>query len=231
MAGRDIRIEADGGSFAAWLSVPPAGRGPGLLLLPEIYNVNAHIRGVADRYAAEGFAVLAPDVFWRLDPGRFLPYTPDGLARARALNARLDTDRLVADLGACLDRLRALPESTGKVGATGFCLGGKLAWLCAARHPLDAAASYYGVRIEAYLDEADALSCPVLMHYAANDARVPPEAVRAVRDRLGGRDDVDIHVYEGAEHGFDRTGRPCFHPRSAALARARTLTHFVRHLL
>lgn len=229
--GREIAVEADGGgAFAAWLSTPAGGARAGLLLLPEIYNVNAHIRRVADRYAAEGYAVLAPDVFWRLAPGRFLPYTPDGLAEARALNRRLDVDRLVRDLGACLARLRAELGGGGKVGAVGFCLGGKLSWLCAARHRIDAAASYYGVRIETCLDEADSLSCPLLLHFAGDDPRVPPAAVAAIRARLGGRAGVDIHVYDGAGHGFDRTGEPCFHPGAAALAGERTLAHFAAHL-
>ena len=228
MSGRDIEVETADGAFAAYLSAPAAGRGPGLLLLPEIYNVNRHIRAVADGYAAEGYTVIAPDVFWRLVPGRFLRYTPSGMAEARALNQRLDVDRLVADLGACFARLRA--DGAARVGVMGFCLGGKLAYLCAARHAVDAAVSYYGVRIEAYLDEADALSCPLLMHFAANDARVPQSAVAQIRARLGSRADIGIHVYPGAEHGFNRTGYPSFHPAAAALARERTLAHFATHL-
>ncbi len=230
MPGREIRIATEDGEFTAWLTTPDTGHGPGLLVLPEIYNINGHIRGVADSYAAEGYCVIAPDVFWRIEPDRFLHYTPDGQTQARALNQRLDVDRLVIDLGACFARLKSLPECTGKVGAMGFCLGGKLAYLCAARHRVDAAVSYYGVGIENYLAEASAISCPILLHFAANDARVPQSAVATVKERLDSDETATIHIYPGAEHGFNRKGYPSFHPHAASVARERTLAHFAAHL-
>lgn len=227
MPDRKITVAAaDGGAFTAWLAVPPGGRGAGVLVLPEIYNSNAHIRGVAEGLAAAGFVTLAPDVFWRQEADVYLPYTDEGQARARALNARLDVDALVGDLGACLAALRARPECTGKLGVTGFCLGGKLAFLCAARHDVDAAVSYYGVGIERYLDEADAIACPMVLHFAESDPHVPPEAVAAVSARLAGRDDIAVHLYEGAGHGFNRAGYPSYHEPSAALAMTRTLALF-----
>lgn len=231
MADEKITIAAsDGGHFDAFLSVPPESTGPGLLVLPEIYNSNDHIRGVAQGFAAEGFVTLAPDVFWRLEPGTYLPYTPEGQAKARALNQQLDVDALLDDLGQCLAALKARPECTGKLGATGFCLGGKLTYLCAARHAIDAAVSYYGVKIDTYLDEADAIACPILLHFAEQDSHVPPDAVSAIRARMGDRANVDIHVYDGAEHGFNRRGYPPYHEDAASLAMARTLDHFRRHL-
>lgn len=231
MAGEELRVTAaDGGAFTTYLSIPPAGRGAGLLVLPEIYNSNDHIRAVADGFAAEGFLALAPDVFWRLAPDTYLPYTPDGQEKARALNRRLDVDALIDDLGACIAALKTRPECTGRIGATGFCLGGKLAYLCAARHDVDAAVSYYGVKIDAYLDEADKLTCPTILHFAENDSRVPPEAVAAISARFEGRANVAIHIYEGAEHGFNRKGYPPYHEAAAGLAMERTLDHFRRHL-
>ncbi len=227
MTDRKITIPApDGGEFTAWLALPPEGSGPGLLVLPEIFNSNEHIRGVAQGFAAEGFVTLAPDVFWRLEPEVYLPYTDEGRAKARSLNEKLDVDTLLGDLGACLDALRAQSECTGKLGVTGFCLGGKLTYLCAARHAVDAAVSYYGVGIDRYLGEADSIDCPMVLHFAENDSHVPPESVAQVRDRLAGRDDVAIHVYEGAEHGFNRRGYPPHHQPSADLAMTRTLALF-----
>ncbi|MDP6954198.1 MAG: dienelactone hydrolase family protein, partial [Alphaproteobacteria bacterium] len=135
-------------------------------------------------------------------------------------------DALVDDLGACLDVLRNQAACTGKLGVTGFCLGGKLTYLCAARHAVDAAVSYYGVGIERYLDEADAIACPMVLHFAENDSHVPPDSVAQTRDRLSNRDDVAIHVYEGAEHGFNRRGYPPHHKPSADLAMTRTLALF-----
>ncbi len=231
MADERISITVpDGQSFEAFLSLPPGGEGPGLLVLPEIYNSNDHIRGVAQGFAAEGFVTLAPDVFWRLEPEAYLPYTEEGQAKARALNQRLDVDALVRDLGDCIAALRARAECTGKVGVTGFCLGGKLTYLCATRHSIEAAVSYYGVKIDHYLDEADAVSCPILMHFAEHDSHVPPDAVAAIQARLGDQSNVDIHVYEGAEHGFNRAGYPPFHEASAKSAMSRTLDHFRTHL-
>ena len=230
MAGRAIRVRAADGAFFAWLRAPEAGKGAGLLLLPEIYNVNAHMRRMADFYAEQGYFVLAPDVFWRLEPERFLDYTPDGLAAARELNRRLDVDALVADLGACLARLAAEPGCAGKLGAVGYCLGGKLAWLCAARHAISAAVSYYGVRIENYLDEAESLSCPVLMHFGADDPRTPPAVVAAIRARLAPRGGAEIYVYDGAGHGFDRAGQASHCEPAAALARERTLAWLAARL-
>ena len=231
MPGEDIQVTAaDGGTFTAYLSTPPSGHGPGLLVLPEIYNANEHIRSVADGFAEEGFVAMSPDVFWRLKPDTYLPYTTAGQAEARALNQSLDVDHLVDDLGACVEALRARRECTGKVGATGFCLGGKLAYLCAARLPIDAAVSYYGIKIDTYLDEADAISCPILFHFAEHDSHVPPQAVVAVTARMIARENATIHVYDGAEHGFNRQGYPPYHAPSAALAMRRTLAHFDAYL-
>jgi carboxymethylenebutenolidase len=231
MPGEEIRVTAnDGGTFTAYVSTPPSGGGPGLLVLPEIYNSNEHIRGVADGFAAEGFVTLSPDVFWRLEPDTYLPYTPEGQAKARSLNQRLDIDALLGDLGACLTALKERPDCTGKLGATGFCLGGKLAYLSAARHDIDAAVSYYGVKIDTYLDEVDAITCPILFHCAENDSHVPPEAVAAIREKISGRPTAELFVYDGAEHGFNRKGYPPYHQPSADLAMQRTLAHVRAHL-
>lgn len=229
--GTEIEIgAADGGTFVAYLSLPPSRPAPGLLVLPEIYNINDHIRAVCDSFAADGFVVLAPDVFWRLEPGTWLAYTDEGRKHARAMNARLDVDALMDDLGPCIAALRAHPDCTGKVGATGFCLGGKLAYLCATRHDIDAAVTYYGVKIEDYLDEADRARCPMVMHFAGNDSHVPPEAVARIEARMAGRDNVAIHVYPGAEHAFNRKGYPPYHAAHAETAMARTLALFRRAL-
>jgi carboxymethylenebutenolidase len=173
---------------------------------------------------------LAPDVFWRLEPGAYLPYTPEGQTKARALNQRLDVDALVDDLGQCLSALRARPECTGKLGVTGFCLGGKLTYLCAARHAIDAAVSYYGVKIDSYLDEASAITCPTLLLFAEHDSHVPPPTVAAIRARMADRHNIAIHVYDGAVHGFNRRGYPPYHEAAASVAMDRTLAHFRRHL-
>lgn len=229
--GHEIELTAaDGGTFAGYLAAPETTPAPGLIVLPEVYNTNDHIRSVADGYAEAGFVVVAPDVYWRQEPGAYLSYTDEGRAKAQSLRADLDTDRFVADLGDVAAALKDRPDCTGKIGVVGFCLGGKFAYLSCLRLTIDAGVSYYGVEIDHYLDAAVDLKCPILMHFAADDPHVPPQTVAAIRARMGAWDNVDIHVYPGAEHGFNRHGYPCHNEAAAAAARERTLAHFRRHL-
>ena len=229
--GHEVQVTAaDGGRFAAYLALPARTPAPGLVLLPEVFNTNPHIRSVADGYAAEGFVVLAPDVYWRQEPACYAPYTDEGRAKVQALRARLDTDQFAKDLGDVVATLRARLDCTGKVGIMGFCLGGKFAYLAATRLPVDAAVSYYGVEIDKYLDEADRLRCPFLMHFAENDPHVPAATVEAIRARMGGWKNVGIQIYPGTEHGFNRQGYPPYQEAAAKLARERTLAHFRRLL-
>ena len=115
--GEEIRITAaDGATFAVYLALPARTPAPGLIVLPEIFNSNAHIRSVADGYAADGFVALAPDVFWRQEPGRYLPYTDQGRATAYALRDRLDNDQFTRDLGDAIAALRARPDCTARSG-------------------------------------------------------------------------------------------------------------------
>jgi carboxymethylenebutenolidase len=226
-----MRIKAaDGGTFAAYLALPARSPAPAVIVLPEIFNSNPHIRSVADGYAADGFIALAPDVFWRQEPGSYLPYDDEGRKKAYALRERLDNDQFTRDLGDAIAMLRARADCTGKVGVMGFCLGGLLAFLASVRLPVDAAASYYGVQIDPHLDEASRLKCPLLMHFAENDPHVPAETVATIQARLGGMSTVAIHVYPGTEHGFNRQGYPPYNAAAAAEARQRTIAHFRRLL-
>jgi len=225
--GQEIQITAaDGGRFAAYLALPARVPAPALVVLPEVFNTNPHIRSVADGYAAEGFVVVAPDVYWRQEPGCYAPYTDEGRAKVQALRARLDTDQFARDLGDVVAVLRSRSDCTGKVGVMGFCLGGKFAYLAGTRLPIDAAVSYYGVQIDQHLDEADRLRCPILMHFAENDPHVPAPTVAAIQARMGAWKNVSIHVYPGTEHGFNRQGYPPYQEAAAKVARERTLAHF-----
>ena len=213
----------DGQSFEAYLSLPPKGQGPALVLLQEIWGVNEHIRAVADHYAMDGYVVMAPDVFWRQQPRVDLGYDEEGSKQARHFMTHLDVPNTVRDLQATANALRARPEVNGKVGVVGYCMGGRLAFALAATGAVDAAVCYYGGRIQDNLGVAPSISAPILFHYAELDAHIPMSAVDSVKAAFAGRSNAQFHVYPGADHGFNCWGRPMYQQRSAALARGRTL--------
>jgi carboxymethylenebutenolidase len=219
---------ADGGHYDAYLALPPRGRGPGLVLFQEIFGVNRHIRAVAEQYALDGFVVLAPDLFWRDAPRVELGYEGADRERALQLMKAAAPAALAADIGTTVAALRARPELDGKLGAFGYCMGGRLAYLAAASMPLDAAACFYGGGIHDHLDKAAGVRCPIQFHYGARDAAIPLAAVERVKATFAGRD-ADVHVYD-AEHGFNCWDRATYHAPSSALAHARALEHFARHL-
>jgi carboxymethylenebutenolidase len=223
-----IRIKADdGGEYDAYLSLPPAGKGPGLVLFQEIFGVNRHILAVADQYALDGFVVLAPDVFWRKTPRIELGYSAEDVEKGRAAMA-IPPAELLADIGTTVKALRARPELTGKVGAFGYCMGGRLAFLAAATAGVDAASCFYGGGIHDNLDKAGAVTCPIQFHYGERDKVIPPAAVEKVKAAMAGKR-AEVFVYP-ADHGFSCWERGSYEPRSAAQAHARTLAHFVTHL-
>jgi len=224
MAGRAITIKAtEGGEYAAYVSVLASGRGPGLLVFQEAFGVNAHMRSVADRFAADGYMAIAPDVFWRIKPGIELDYGEAAIAKGLELMMQFDPDQGIVDAGATLAALRALQECQGKVGVVGFCLGGGLAYLTAARHDVDVAIGYYGVGTETHLDEADAIRCPLLLHFSGEDRFVTAETVAQIDDRFAARSDAAVYLYADAQHGFNSNDRAAYNPEVAATAYARTL--------
>lgn len=224
-----INVPSSDGNFGAYLALPPAGRGPGLLLLQEIFGVNAHIRGVAEQYALAGFVVIAPDLFWRQGERIELGYEGDDRQRANQLLATIQNEAVVRDMQATLATLRARPECSGKAGAIGYCMGGRLAYTAAALCGVDAAVAYYGGRIQNQLDLAEQINCPIQFHYGGNDDHIPPSAVEAVREAVVDKD-AEIHVYPGAEHGFNCWARASYNPASAALAHGRSLAFLAQQL-
>ncbi|MGF1624426.1 MAG: dienelactone hydrolase family protein [Alphaproteobacteria bacterium] len=228
MAGEFIDIPAaDGGSFKGYLAVPASGGGPGLVMLQEIFGVNEGMRWVADLFAEEGYTVLVPDLFWRQEPGVELVPDEAGLQRAFALLGAFDLDNAVRDIAATVETLRALPQVSGpgggKVGALGFCLGGKLAFLAAARTDIDVAVGYYGVGIEDHIDEAKYIACPLVLHFAGADNHVPAEAVERIEAALAGQEGVDIHVYPGVGHAFYHPQRSSYDRPAAWMSHSRTI--------
>jgi carboxymethylenebutenolidase len=231
MKGEWITVSAaDSGSFRAYLSRPARGSGPGLLLLQEIFGVNETMRAQADELAEAGYVVVVPDLFWRLEPGVELDYSPEGWQRAFELYGKFDEGKAVEDITATLEVLRRHPACEGKVGAIGYCLGGKLAFLTGCRTNLDCSVCYYGVGIEKSLDEIENIKRPMVMHFAELDNFAPPEAVARIKAAGGGRPHIEIHEYPGVDHAFARVGGDHYHEPSAKLANSRSLA-FLRRVL
>ena len=225
MASRSINIQSDDGkSFTGYLSLPPTGSGPGIVLIQEIFGVNQHIRAVADQYAMAGYVVLAPDVFWRLEPGVDVGYSPADMQKAMSMMQQLDAEKAVKDLTSAVQTLRALPECTGKVASLGYCMGGRLSYLCAANAGVDAAVCYYPGGIEGQLGQVEKVKCPIMFHFAQNDDHISMDAVAAVKKAFAGKSNATVEVYPAVDHGFNCWGRPSYHQSTAALAHGRSLS-------
>jgi carboxymethylenebutenolidase len=231
---RWISLPTAAGAIDAFLALPPAGRGPGLVMFQEIFGVNEHIRTVAEQYALAGFVVLAPDIFWRQQRRVELGYDGADWQRAVALMQGLvapdKTADLAADISASVAAVRGLPEVAGaKVGAIGWCLGGRLAYTAAALSGVDAAVAYYGGGIHDALHLASGIEVPIQFHYAGQDDHIPPEAVDRVRAAMAGKA-AEVFVYPGSRHGFNCWARASYHAPSAALAHGRALEFLARTL-
>ena len=226
-----VTIKAfDGGEFDAYLATPASGYGPGIVVLQEIFGVNQYIRSVADWYAAHGFVVICPDLFWRQEPGIELTDKGDDINKAFQLYQGLDEAKAVEDSAAAMEFLRKHQACSGSVGAVGFCLGGNLAYLLSVRFKPDCAVGYYGVSIERAIAESRNLSTPLLLHIAGSDKYCPPEAQAAIHEALDSNSLATIHTYAGREHAFGRTGGEHYDERDAELANLRTLEFVVRNL-
>ena len=232
MAGSELTIQAaDGGSFMGYLATPAAGKGPGIVVIQEIFGVNKVMRDIADGLASQGYVALCPDLFWRQEPGiQITDQTEAEWKRAFELFQGFNIDKGVQDLASTLKHLRGLPACVGKVGAVGYCLGGRLAYLMATRTDVDASVGYYGVYIQDHLDEAANIKHPLMLHMAEKDQFVPPEAQAQIVAGLKGNANVTLHSYAGMDHAFARVGGAHYDKASADLANKRTADFFAAAL-
>ncbi|HWE06662.1 MAG TPA: dienelactone hydrolase family protein [Rhizomicrobium sp.] len=231
MTGKDITIRTADGSFGGYLASPSAGRGAGIVVIQEIFGVNGFVRAVADGFAAHGYFALAPDLFWRIEPGVQLSDKTDAeWSRAFELMGKFNADLGVKDIQAAIAELRNTPGCSGKVGAVGYCLGGLLAYLTAARTDADASVAYYGVNIQKMLGEAGSIRKPLMLHIAGKDEYVPSAAQKAIVDGLKTCPHVTIHLYPEMDHAFARTGGAHYDRANAELANGRTSTFLRQHL-
>ena len=214
---------ADGGEFRAYVAKPAKGSGPALILLQEIFGINGYMRSMADHFAEEGYVAIVPDLFWRLEPGVDLGYSEQDFAKAFDLYQRFDVDHAVADIQATINAAKEMPDVKGKVGAVGYCLGGLLAFLTAARTNVDVAVGYYAVGADAYLGEADNVDVPLVLHVAGADKFCPPEAQAKIKAAFEAKPNVQVYTYEGQDHAFATPGREHFDKPSTLMAYSRTL--------
>ncbi len=217
--GQDIELSAsDGHRLAAYMSNPSATSRGGIVVIQEIFGVTRHIRAATDEYAAAGFTAIAPALFDRVGRNIDVPYTD--MAKGFGYMRQLKNEKVMLDVQAAMNRLTA----AGKVGVVGYCWGGTMAYLAAARLKIAAAVAYYGGGIDKYTVEAP--HCPILFHFGEQDAHIPRSTVEKIKAAVP---DGIFYTY-AADHGFNCTDRASFEPASAKLALERSLEFFRLHL-
>jgi carboxymethylenebutenolidase len=217
--------------FPIYLATPANQTTAAIIVMPEIFGVNAGIRKKCDDWAALGYLALAPDVFWRFAPGVELdPAEPEQMQEAFGYFQRFDANLGVQDIEAAIRWIRE-EQGIGKVGLVGFCLGGRMAYMAAARTDIDASVGYYGVMIDQMLAEAHAIANPLMLHIPTADHFVGPEAQAAIHAGLDIHEKVVLHDYPGLDHGFAAEMSDRRDEAGAQLADDRTRLFFAEHLV
>lgn len=216
--------------FGAYVARPAGTVKAAIIVIQEIFGVNPGIRQKCDKLAAEGYLALAPDLFWRLQPEVSLdPDVESEFNTALDLMGRFNQDAGIRDIQAAINYLRG-QEGTAKIGCVGYCLGGRLAYMTAARTSIDASVGYYGVGIDGLLGEKEAIAHPVLLHIPTNDGFVPRETQAAMHAGLDDHPRVTLFDYDGLDHGFATETGQRRNEAAATLADSRTAAFFAEHL-
>ncbi len=223
---REIKLKAadNSGEFSAFVWEPKDKKSAGaVVVIQEIFGVNDSLRETAQTLADQGFIAIAPDLFWRLEPGVNISDKTDAeWKKAFNLMNRFDQDKGVEDLNTALDAARNLPGCNGRAGTMGFCLGGRLAVMMAARSDSDVNVSYYGVGLDALLPEFDDIEAPLMLHIADQDEFFPAEGRDKLLDGIEENEWVDAFIYPDVQHAFARVGGVHYDARAATIANGRT---------
>jgi carboxymethylenebutenolidase len=226
-----IQITSSDGAFGAYVAWPKVTPAPAVVVVHEVFGVNSDLRQSCDEFAALGYLAICPDLFWRVEPGLELTdRTEAELAKALALYNAFDLDAGVADIAATLQTARSMPESTVKAGIVGYCLGGLLTFLTAARVGADAAVAYYPGNADRHLDEASRIATPLMVHLAGEDEYIPKQAQQQIAAALQERPGAEIYGYPGCQHAFGRHRGMAYDAAAAALASGRTNAFLALHL-
>jgi carboxymethylenebutenolidase len=221
----------DGGRMPSFIVRPAAGRGPGLVVLQEIFGVTEYIKQRTRDLAALGYVAIAPQLYWRLGPDIKTPEnTQEGLQEAFGYMQRLDVAQAVDDAAATLDYLRGLSDTGGKAGVLGFCMGGRLAYQVAAAADPDVVVSYYGAGIASQLDAADRIHSPVIFHFGGSDQFLPLAEAEQIRAAFASHPDTEVHIHPGAGHAFDNPSPMWHHAEASREAWPQTVAFLERHL-
>ena len=219
-----ISVKGQGGTFAAYIARPKTSPAPAVVVLQELFGVNADIRKTCDELAEQGFLAVAPDLFWRQEPGVDLNVTSDAdWQHGLRLYQAYDRDAGAKDVKDTIDAVRSLPECNGKVATLGYCLGALMVFLTAARYDgFDASVAYHGGDTEKYLGEVDGLHAPLLMHVAAEDEFISKAAQGEIKAALAKKPHTTVYSYPGQNHAFSRHNGTHYNAAAAALANSRT---------
>ncbi len=222
--GQDIKLKASDGFQSGGYRADPTGAPKGaIVVIQEIFGVNHHIRSVCDRFAVQGYVAIAPSIFDRIERNFQSGYSEAEVAVARKFVAKPDWPAMLLDTQAAIDAVK----DVGPVGIIGFCLGGSVAYAAATKLTgLSAAIGYYGGAVVRFAD--DKPTVPTQLHFGEKDHGIPLSDVEIIRAK---RPDVEIFVYDGAQHGFGCDERASYDRPSAELAKQRSLAFFAKHLV
>jgi carboxymethylenebutenolidase len=231
MGENQLVIHSPDGTFPAYVSRPAKLPAPAVVVLQELFGVNADIRATCDELAAQGFIAIAPDLFWRQEPGVDLDVTSEAAwQHGLRLYAAFDRDAGVRDVKETVRAAAQLTGSTGKVGLLGYCLGALMVFITAARSDVDAAVAYHGGDTEKYLGEVGGLKAPLLMHLGEEDEFISKAAQTEIKAALAGKKNATVYSYPGQRHAFSRHNGAHYNAPAAALANRRTSEFLNKHL-
>src|SRR5580704_13633190 len=218
-----IAINGHDGAFGAYVARPAASPAPAVVVLQELFGVNADIRATCDELATQGFIAVAPDLFWRQEPGVDLGVRSDAdWQHGLRLYGAYNRDAGAKDIRDTIRAAAALPESSGKVAVQGYCLGALMAFIVAARYEVDAAVAYHGGDTEKYLGEVGGLRAPLLMHLGEEDEFISKLAQAEIKAALAGKSNATVYSYPDQRHAFSRHNGLHYNAAAAALANGRT---------